>query len=271
MTLKLDRVKVEEVGASPARLAQAILTQLPDLQGAVPVYDIARALDIDEIREERTSSFEGCLLTDRNKSRGAILVNAASGLRRRRFSVGHELGHFLNERHVSVEDAKFSCTRQDMTNPTGSSQHQRQEREANSFAIELLAPRRLFQSRLDRPADLDHVLAIAEDLQISREAAARRYVELHDECVAMVFSVGERVRYVLKGDEFPSTAVWANDVMPRLASPPSDGSGLTALDEASPEDWLTRADGVALYAQTLFQANEFALTLLVVERADQDV
>ena len=42
------------------------------------------------------------------------------------------------------------------------------------------------------------------------------------------------------------------------------------MDEAIPAEWLTRADGVALYAQTLFQANEFAMTLLVAERAEGD-
>ncbi len=266
---RLDRVKVEEVGANPARLAQAILTQLPDLRGAVPVYEIARALDIDEIREERTSSFEGCLLTDRNKSRGAILVNAASGLRRRRFSVGHELGHFLNERHVSVEGAEFSCTRQDMTNPAGGAQHRRQEQEANSFAIELLAPRYLIQACLNRPADLEHVLAIADDLQISREAAARRYVELHDECIAMVFSKGDRIRYVVKGEEFPATTVWANDAVPHLASPAAGGSGLTTLHDANPDEWLRQPGDEALYAQTLYQANDHAMTLLLAERDDE--
>src|SRR3546814_5487495 len=95
-----DLIEIESAGADPARLAAAIIKQLPNISGAVPVYDIARALDIEEIREERLTSFEACLLTDRHKSHGSILVNAASSPRRRRYSVGHELGHFLNERHV---------------------------------------------------------------------------------------------------------------------------------------------------------------------------
>ena len=120
MTLSLDRVAVEEAGADPVRLAQAIHRQLPDLTGAVPVRDIALALDIDEIREEPVTSFEGCLLTDRQKSHGAILVNAASSRRRRHYTIGHELGHFLNERHISAASDGFYCTKEDMGSPDGS-------------------------------------------------------------------------------------------------------------------------------------------------------
>ena len=111
MAISLDRIAVEEAGANPVRLARAIHKQLPDLAGAVPVHEIARALDIEEIREERLTSFEGCLLTDRRKSYGAILVNAANSLRRRRYTVGHELCHFLNERHIPTTEDGFRCTK----------------------------------------------------------------------------------------------------------------------------------------------------------------
>ena len=79
----LNRIEIEEVGANPVRLATAIVTQLGDITGPMPVHDIARALDIEEIREESLTSIEGCLLTDRQKSYGSILVNAASRPRRR--------------------------------------------------------------------------------------------------------------------------------------------------------------------------------------------
>ena len=39
MALELDRIAVEEVGAEPVRLAAAIPRQLPNLNGAVPVYE----------------------------------------------------------------------------------------------------------------------------------------------------------------------------------------------------------------------------------------
>ena len=270
MAISLDRIAVEEAGANPVRLARAIHRQLPDLTGAVPVHEIARALDIEEIREERLTSFEGCLLTDRRKSYGAILVNAANSPRRRRYTVGHELCHFLNERHIPTTEDGFRCTKDDMANPTRSGRHLRQEREANTFAIELLAPERLIRARLSPPADLEHALAIARDQDISREAAARRYVALHDDCLAVVFSVDGRVRYVEKGKGFPGTSIWAHDILPALPPRPRDGTGLTLLDEVSPLPWLSRTDGVTLFAQTLHQTDEYAMTLLVVERNESN-
>ena len=48
----LDRMAIEEVGLNPQRLAQAIHDQKARLNGAVPIYEIAAALDIDEIREQ---------------------------------------------------------------------------------------------------------------------------------------------------------------------------------------------------------------------------
>ena len=57
MHVELERMAIEDVGANPERLAKAIHDQLPGLEGAVPVYDIARALDIEEIRDEALSGF----------------------------------------------------------------------------------------------------------------------------------------------------------------------------------------------------------------------
>lgn len=270
MTLDLDRVAVEDAGATPVRLAAAIIKQLPNLTGAVPVYDIARALDIEEIREHPLSSIEGCLVTDKHKSYGAILVNAASNARRRRYTVGHELGHFLNERHVANADDGFHCTKADMVNPARAGQRLRQEREANIFAIELLTPPQLIQPRLSRAADLEHALAIADSLHVSKEAAARRYVSLHGENLAVVFSVNGRIRYVEKGGAFPRTRIWTDDTLPLLAQRSGNCSEITSLDEVNAAIWLSRADGVGLFAQTLYQAEGYAMTLLVAEDETRD-
>jgi hypothetical protein len=114
--------------------------------------------------------------------------------------------------------------------------------------------------------DLEHVLAIAEDQRISREAAARRYVALHDKCLAVVFSAGGHVRYVEKGKDFPRAAIWAGDALPALQRRQRQSSKLTPLDEVSPASWLSWTDGMTLFAQTLYQAKGFAMTLLLVER-----
>ena len=211
------------------------------------------------------TSLEGCLLSDQQKSYGAILVNAASSWRRQRYTIAHELGHFLNERHVPTSDDGFRCTREDMSHPARSGRHLRQEREANSFAIELLAPAKRIQSHLSRAADLEHAIANSEAQDISKEAAVRRYVALHDERLAAAFSVNGRIRYVEKGSHFPHLVVWTGDKAPALPLRPRAGSDLSTLDEVSPGLWLCRPDGVSLFAQTLFQAQGYATTLLLAE------
>lgn len=50
-----------------------------------------------------TQGFEVGLLTDRVRSRGIVLVRNAVSPQRRRFTIGHELGHFLMPSHVPDE------------------------------------------------------------------------------------------------------------------------------------------------------------------------
>lgn len=95
----LDRIAIEDVGANAVRLAEAIHVQLGDRPGPVPVGEIARALDIVEIRMETLSNIEGALVTTPERGFGSILVNQNSSSRRRRFTIGHELLHFLSPTH----------------------------------------------------------------------------------------------------------------------------------------------------------------------------
>ena len=176
MSLALSRIEIESVGSDPRKLARALLAQLPAVTGPVPIEAIARALDIVSIEVAPLSGIEGCLQCDPLKSEGQIVVNANSPPRRRRYTIAHELGHFLNERHRPTIDFGFACTAEDMSKPRRTGRHQQQETEANTFAIEVLTPRSALGRFLRPPAELDHALALAEAFEISREAAIRRYV-----------------------------------------------------------------------------------------------
>jgi Zn-dependent peptidase ImmA (M78 family) len=142
MSLKLDRMAIEEVGLNPQRLAKAIHIQIGNVDGPVPVYEIAQALDIHEIREQPLKNLEAALITTPERGFGSILLNSNSNSRRRRFSVGHELLHFLNPQHEQTSADGFLCSRKDMRASSADTRdrHLRQEGEANEFAIELLTP-----------------------------------------------------------------------------------------------------------------------------------
>src|SRR5262249_31688927 len=135
--LAIDRIALDDVGGNPEKVAQAIDEHLGRPHGPIPVGDVALSLDIQEIRQEPLTNLEAALVTTREKGEGQILVNSRSNSQRRRFSIGHELFHFLSPWHSPTDQtAHFFCTREDMIVTSGDIRHLRQEAEANRFAIE---------------------------------------------------------------------------------------------------------------------------------------
>ena len=260
-SIQLDRIALEDVGVNPQRLAEAIHEQLGEGVGAVPVRQIALALDIVDIREQPLTNFEAALVTTPERDYGEIVLNLNSSPQRRRFSLGHELLHFLNSGHEQTEAGGFWCSRADMmTSSATQDRHVRQEAEANAFAIELLAPRKRLRPYLRAEASLQSVLRMASDLDISREAATRRFVNLHPDELAAVFRKNGQFIYAERGSGFPKLSL-------RRGQPLNVGSGpegsLSVFEEVDPNDWLSGRPGVnQLSMQTLQQRNGHSITLL---------
>lgn len=273
--LALDRMAIEEAGPNPERLAAAIHEQLRHKSGEIPVAAIAAALDIVEIKEAPLQSLEGALIAPDDRNVGAIVVNSESSPARRRFTLAHELGHFLNPWHRPEGGSGSSaCSRADVATPwRGPSAslpgRRAQEAEANRFAIELLAPPRLVRRYLLGIPDLAKALSLSREFGLSREAGARRYVELHEEPTALVFSAEGVVRYIERNPAFPFLSCRPGQ---RLPSPPpaADASGLSAHEECASGDWLARPGRDALIVQTLSQRHGYAITLLAFDAADSD-
>ena len=215
-------------------------------------------------------SLEGALLAPSDRNIGAILLNGASSQARRRFTLAHELGHFLNLWHRPEQSSgRFACSRADLAmswrKPSARpSRHVVQEAEANRFAIELLAPLRLVRPYLRGIPDLAAVQGLANDLDLSREASARRYVELHDQPTALVFSAAGVVRYVERHPNFPFVSCQPGQRLLAIPSP-VDETGLSAHEEADPRDWLARPCRDALIIQTLSQRRGYATMLLALD------
>ena len=270
MTLKLDRMALEDVGAEPQRLAEAILAQIKYQNGRVPIARIAQALGIVEIREEPLTNLEGTLIATPERDCGSILVNSKSSRRRRNFTVGHELGHFLNPYHVGADDGRLSCSSTDMgfvPSPTAN-RHRRQEGEANRFAIEILAPRVRCKALVGGDPDIANILAVAQEFDISREAAARRYVELHGDCVAVLFSKERRLLYSVRSEACTALSVRKGEILP-LPPAPANSRRLTEMASTDATAWLEHFGG-ELMLQTLFQSNGHAISLLRLIPDDEE-
>ncbi|MBF2760721.1 MAG: ImmA/IrrE family metallo-endopeptidase [Ectothiorhodospiraceae bacterium AqS1] len=117
----------------------------------------------------------------------------------RRFSIGHELGHYLLEGHAEA------------LLPTGQRMHQSRagyrsgdqyEREADYFSARLLMPNPMFKQAMRSVDDgLDAIELLASRCKTSLLATANRYIEEAEIPMAMVVSSGQSIDYAFLSDE----------------------------------------------------------------------
>lgn len=189
--------------------------ELPQLTGASAVAFLRERVGSVEasldLANERLAGF--LYATPRH---GNIFVEQGDRLTRRRFSIAHELGHYLLHlrpyfaRHVSDEGSAQlgvvealpmggeqeesaqlqgrlmlpieSASDVDDTNADAATVRQRMEDEANRFAADLLMPEDVVTALVDRyqvqMREGDLIWRIASETLVSRAAAERRLLEL---------------------------------------------------------------------------------------------
>ena len=132
--LKISRLELDGAG-SPLALVTRILEIEPDLPIPVPIRSCADGWTSSISASIETSGFEAALVTDRCKASGAILVAKDRSRRRRRFSIAHELGHFLIPTHLPPSESGFLCSSEDLRLQTTREQdrHARMEAQANQL------------------------------------------------------------------------------------------------------------------------------------------
>lgn len=105
-----------------------------------------------------------------------ITVNQASTHGRKRYSIGHEIGHWIYDQGKGL----YLCETRDLNIPWNSRlKTSPAEKRANRFAAELLMPRKWFQKAArDREMTFNTVEELRQDFQTSRTSTAIRLVEL---------------------------------------------------------------------------------------------
>lgn len=263
MTIDSDLLMELADCGSPEKLLGAIFARRAEWRPPVPLEVFAASVGIEEIKALESDGFEGALITDPEKSRGAILFNARSAPQRRRFTIGHELGHFLIPTHRGNQQ----CTTKDMREAGRTTDHERREAEANRFAAGLLMPKHWFQREMETlgDADVSHVRQLAKIFDTSLEATANRYAELTDDRCAFVFSKDGLIRYTRVSRDFPRLGVRTGDRTPAVVA--SDWR------EVAGSIWLAEQQGhrqPAMLEQTVAQANGYQVSLLFIETAEPD-
>jgi len=276
--MKLSRLDLDGAG-SPAALVLKILEAQPDLPLPVPLEDLCAALDISEIQTLITEGFAAALITDTVKSTGIILVAEGHGPARRRFSIAHELGHFLIPTH-RAGPAGFQCTSTDLAAVARREvdPRLRMEIEANRFAALLLIPPPHLRSELRqiRQPDITDIVRLASLFAVSKEALARAYVEHSREAVAIIVLRNGMVQRRYRNDRhFPWIAVQAGSPAPdgSLARVPPNAGAASAPTECDLELWLGERDSrqvEQLTEQVLTQRNGYALLMLHAIMRDED-
>ena len=123
----------------------------------------------------------GCLLRDR-EGNAIIGINSAHHENRQRFTIAHEIGHYLLHSgeptyidRNNLERINFRSSFSDATNPI-------EEIQANKFAAELLMPQEMLVEdimNIENIEDTDFVDDLAKKYRVSKQALTIRLTRLN--------------------------------------------------------------------------------------------
>jgi hypothetical protein len=275
--MKFSRMDLADCATPEALLAEIHKLQAGAFPIPVPIDEWALELDIAAIQVLETEGFEGGLMMFSDRSSATILVNEAAGHRRRRFTIGHELGHFLLPWHTPRSSQGFRCSSKDMAvfrAKPGGDRYMEMEAQANRFSAGILMPAAPVRAdlRARRHFEISDIFELADRYEVSKEAMARRCVDLHDDAIAVVFSRDGVVRYAIRGKEFPHLGLAPNGPLPpsSIAKRVALGVGQTSeWGEAPADRWLENARGTVC-DQSIGQRDGFRMTLLTYEAESSD-
>jgi hypothetical protein len=162
------------------------------------------------VKEVDAESFDGALVRIIGVPKGKIAINA--NIRepgRKRFTLAHELGHYILPSHARQSVA---CRPNEIERWTPSMSQT--ELEANRFAAALLMPKPLIMEELRSEPSLEQARRISEHCQASLTAATYRLVELSSYPIAVVLSTMGRRAWFQRSKEF-GRAVELGSVSPQ--------------------------------------------------------
>lgn len=158
------------------RKAERLARELGLSSVPIAVERIAQKLGLSIQEEDFGDEISGLLVL--REGTGTIGVNSGHALVRRRFTIAHEIGHFLlhaTEGQLFIDHKKSAVFLRDSNSSTG---ERRQEVEANAFAAALLMPRsslnELLVSQEVGVIDDESLASMAETLGVSVQALSLR-------------------------------------------------------------------------------------------------
>lgn len=275
--LTIDRMELADTG-QPKKLAELLIAQIQvqlDQLLPIPIEVVASACGIEGFRTLSTEGFEGGLIQNEEKTRGYVLLKEGTRPDRRRFTVAHELGHFVNPYHFAPKHTdQLLCTKQYLAaSGTTSDPRMAIEIQANEFAANLLMPEKQLRSvsNLWGSPQIQAILDLQALCNVSKEAASRRFLDLHGDPCAVVFSQAGKVRYALSRGGFPYIDLKQGHPIPRdsltklFTGAPGD---ISEQEETEPDLWIGsgEARNWDMWEEVLIQEGGYRMTLLIAEK-----
>jgi len=149
----------------------------------IPIEKIAKNLGVEIVETDLGNDISGMLVI--NGKDAVIAINPLQSTERKRFTIAHELGHFVlhkeNSNNVFV-DRDFIIKYR--SNKPYSELEIRQEQEANAFAASILMPQELIMAELARndfqaQSESDLINTLADLFNVSVPAMTYRLVNLN--------------------------------------------------------------------------------------------
>lgn len=203
--------RLRKAKGSPAAVAWGILRDLRIQDFPIDPRRIASELGIALWEKELPGTYDGCLMQVGNA--WGILINASvRSETRRRFTIAHEIGHYLLEhdisRHCSLdEQLNTLLTEQEQGAEQARAQKQAyflSEQRANRFAVELLMPTPIFMTDASALTEvgLPAISSLATQYGTSLTSTGIHYTRLSEQVCAIVFSEEGTIRYFAYSDGF---------------------------------------------------------------------
>lgn len=181
---------------NPAQRAESLINEL----GIAFAHDIdVEAIAFDSGVDVKYESLDGCEATLVGFGSKAIAtVNPSSSRGRERFSVAHEIGHWLLHWGQS-----FRCRADDIVE--NYSTDIRREKEADEFASHLLMPTSVFQCAIkaENKPGLHHLREIAGLFEVSLQAASIRLATLDTLPVIVACYTKAGLKWHIKASHVP--------------------------------------------------------------------
>lgn len=188
------------------------------------------------VKRERLSGCEGQIIG--TNARAIITIDSDADPRRQRFSIGHELGHWVNDRGKNLS---YQCSDADMrqySSPKSDFKKQKEVR-ANRFSAQLLMPNYIFGRYLaDHEITGETVDYLSNIFNVSRTSTSIRLVELSDKpCMIVCWTSSGTRKWFFRNSIVPDS-IWPHKILLR----PKNTLSITNCVEVDSDKWLEATD-----------------------------